>query len=106
MGSCETGSISAIDAGIYSNKLKEAHANQSLDDYIVIKASDMRRKPKKGKEQPLSKTDQDYVFQNCGDNRLERNGGGMGGHFVDPLLKLCQNISQSGSFMKESHLCK
>ena len=86
---------SAIDAGIFSNKL---HATKSKDnvaseEIIIIKGSNFKKRSKNKQPVNLPKEDKEYIFQNCTDSRLKTGGAkSTSGHFVDPLLKLYKGI--------------
>ena len=89
---CMNADRSSIDTGTFANKLAHSQSTNDTSDFVVIRASNLRRKPKKGKLIPMSDEDKKYVFENCGDNRLKTNAGSSSGHFVDPMLKLYRNI--------------
>jgi PIF1-like helicase len=88
---------SAINAGIFSNLLHAQwkELNSLPGSLIVIRASDMTRKPKSGKTVSMASKDRQYLYENCGDNRVQSKRRGGMGHFVDPVLKLYDNIPHS-----------
>ena len=83
----------AINAGIFSSVLKGHYLrNSTLPLHtLVIKASHMQRITKSRKKVPLPVADRHHIFQHCGDSRVATGSASNKGHFVDPLLKLCQH---------------
>jgi PIF1-like helicase len=90
---------SAINNAMFSTALKTGnHGEAPAKDFLVVHASDMKRKFKSGKLVPLKGRDASYLYENCSDDRVVTKGGKKsatgkesGGHFVELLLKLHKN---------------
>ena len=83
---------SAIDTGIFAERLKQDSGNPLQVEKLVIRASNMKRTPKGKPPVEMQEEDKRYIYQNCGDNCLKTSSHQAGGHFVDPLLKLYKHI--------------
>ena len=97
----------AINAAMFTKVLEEhwKQHDQASPDIIAIRASNMVRQLGKKEKRPMQEKDKHYTCENCGDSCLKAGGGfgktgagkrASGGHFVDPLLKLCKGIAYAG----------
>ena len=81
---------SAINAGFFHKILEEHKGDPEglRNNVLVVKGSDICRRSKGKKEQPMAQVDINHIYNNCSDSRVKTKDGFGSGHFIDPLLKL------------------